>query len=161
MRRRRTTQALASAALVAALALPSGALAQDPWATDPATATSSAPPTASTVVPGATSSAPAGVQPGQQPTSSAPATSAAPATTAVPASANGGPPADDSDNKTAILLIAIIGAVLLAAALAWAAAHWWAYEAPWWARWRHATAEAGWRTSAAWAEFKDWLRLGR
>jgi hypothetical protein len=26
---------------------------------------------------------------------------------------------------------------------------------------RHATAEAGWRTSAAWAEFTDWLRLGR
>ena len=39
-----------------------------------------------------------------------------------------------------------------------AAARWWAYHPPWLVRSRHATAEAGWRTSAAWAEFRDWLR---
>ena len=43
----------------------------------------------------------------------------------------------------------------------WAFARWWAWEPHWLARWRHATAEAGWRASAAWAEFTDWLRLGR
>jgi hypothetical protein len=43
----------------------------------------------------------------------------------------------------------------------WAFARWWAWEPHWLVRWRHATAEAGWRASAAWAEFTDWLRLGR
>jgi hypothetical protein len=28
-------------------------------------------------------------------------------------------------------------------------------------RWRHATGEAGWRAGNAWAEFTDWLRIGR
>ena len=32
---------------------------------------------------------------------------------------------------------------------------------PWLVRWRHATGEAGWRAGNAWAEFTDWLRLGR
>jgi hypothetical protein len=60
-----------------------------------------------------------------------------------------------------VVILAAFGLLLLIAALAWAAARWWAYEPPWWIRWRHATAEAGWRTSAAWAEFRDWVRLGR
>jgi hypothetical protein len=51
--------------------------------------------------------------------------------------------------------------VLLLAAALWGAARWWAWEPASWVRWRHATAEAGWRTSAAWAEFRDWVRLGR
>jgi hypothetical protein len=29
------------------------------------------------------------------------------------------------------------------------------------ARWRHASGEAGWRAGNAWAEFTDWLRIGR
>ena len=96
------------------------------------------------------------------PTAAAP-TGTAPATTAVPAggvsSQTPGPASDHS--KTSVLLIALLGALLLCAALFWAAARWWAYEPTWWIRWRHATAEAGWRTSAAYAEFRDWLRLGR
>jgi hypothetical protein len=60
-----------------------------------------------------------------------------------------------------VVLLAIVGALLLVAALVWAALRWWAAEPRWWLRARHATAEAGWRTSAAWAEFRDWLRLGR
>jgi hypothetical protein len=40
-------------------------------------------------------------------------------------------------------------------------ARWWAFEPPWLVRSRHATGEAGWRISAAWSEFTDWLRLGR
>jgi hypothetical protein len=55
----------------------------------------------------------------------------------------------------------VIGVLALLAVAAWTAAWWWAWEPGWWLRTRHATAEAGWRTSAAWAEFRDWLRLGR
>jgi hypothetical protein len=54
-----------------------------------------------------------------------------------------------------------VGVLLLLAAALWGAARWWAWEPAAWVRWRHATAEAGWRTSATWAEFRDWLRLGR
>ena len=35
-----------------------------------------------------------------------------------------------------------------------------AYEPRWWLSLRHALAEAGFRASATWAEFTDWLRLG-
>lgn len=66
------------------------------------------------------------------------------------------------DNGVPAPLIAL--AVLLAlAALASAAVlatRFLALEPRWLVRSRHATAEAGWRTSAAWAEFTDWLRLG-
>jgi hypothetical protein len=79
----------------------------------------------------------------------------------VPGATGGtGSPSTD-DHTTAVVLLAALGLVLLLAALAWGAARWWAYEPLWWVRWRHATAEAGWRTSATYAEFKDWLRLGR
>jgi hypothetical protein len=80
------------------------------------------------------------------------------ASTATPASDG---PGSTSDSKLPVLFLAVLGALLLAAALAIAAARWWAYDPPWLARSRHATAEAGWRTSAAWAEFRDWLRIGR
>jgi cobalamin biosynthesis Mg chelatase CobN len=54
---------------------------------------------------------------------------------------------------------AIIGAILLVAALAWLLV-----SATGRIRWLqpvgHAMGEAGWRISARWAEFTDWLRLG-
>jgi hypothetical protein len=59
------------------------------------------------------------------------------------------------------LLVVVVGAIVLAALVLGAFARWWAWEPLWLVRWRHATAEAGWRASAAWAEFTDWLRLGR
>jgi hypothetical protein len=62
-------------------------------------------------------------------------------------------------STTAVLVLA--GAIVLALLVAWAVARWWAWEPRWLVRWRHAMGEAGWRASAAWAEFTDWLRLGR
>jgi hypothetical protein len=53
-----------------------------------------------------------------------------------------------------------VGALLLVLGLA-ALARWMGYDPPWLGRWRHATEEAGWRASAAWSEFTDWVRLGR
>lgn len=72
-----------------------------------------------------------------------------------------GTQAGEPTKRAPLILLAAVGALLLAVGVAWAVAHWWAYEPPWVLRTRHATAEAGWRTSAAWAEFCDWLRLGR
>jgi hypothetical protein len=59
------------------------------------------------------------------------------------------------------LVVVVFGAVVLAVLVLWAFARWWAWEPLWLVRWRHASGEAGWRASAAWAEFTDWLRLGR
>ena len=83
----------------------------------------------------------------------------APATTTAPAPA----PATQStaSHEGARLALIVIGALLVMLLALWAFARWWAWEPHWLARWRHATAEAGWRASAAWAEFTDWLRLGR
>jgi cobalamin biosynthesis Mg chelatase CobN len=66
-----------------------------------------------------------------------------------------------SSHKGARLALIVLAALLLMLLALWAFARWWAWEPHWLVRWRHATAEAGWRASAAWAEFTDWLRLGR
>jgi hypothetical protein len=55
----------------------------------------------------------------------------------------------------------VIAALLLLACAAWAFARSRAYEPRWLVSMRHAMAEAGFRTSATWAEFTDWARLGR
>jgi len=57
--------------------------------------------------------------------------------------------------------LAFIGVLLLILLIAWGIARWWAWEPVWLVRFRHSMGEAGWRASAAWAEFTDWLRLGR
>ena len=60
----------------------------------------------------------------------------------------------------AIVLVAIAVLLLLACA-AWAFARSRAYEPHWLLSLHYAMAEAGFRTSATWAEFTDWVRLGR
>jgi hypothetical protein len=57
-------------------------------------------------------------------------------------------------------VLAAIAALLLLACAAWAFARSRAYEPHWLLSLRHAMAEAGFRTSATWAEFSDWVRLG-
>jgi hypothetical protein len=57
--------------------------------------------------------------------------------------------------------LVFIGVLLLILLIGWAIARWWAWEPHWLVRLRHSMGEAGWRASAAWAEFTDWLRLGR
>ncbi|HTR73151.1 MAG TPA: hypothetical protein VMG80_06090 [Solirubrobacteraceae bacterium] len=63
-------------------------------------------------------------------------------------------------SDAAIVLAAVAILVLLATA-AWAFAKSRAYEPRWLLSLRHALAETGYRTSAAWAEFQDWVKLGR
>jgi hypothetical protein len=134
MRRRPLIALLALAVLAATIALPGSVLAQ----------TSATP--ASTAAPPSTAAAA---------TATAPASSTTPGTTA-PASRSG-----TRDSTAAIALLAVVGLLLLVAAVLWGMARWSAWEPRWWQRWRHATGEAAWRSSAAWAEFRDWVRLGR
>lgn len=67
----------------------------------------------------------------------------------------------DSGTPAPLVVLLALAALALLAGATWGLARWWAYDARWLAGLRHATGEAGWRTSAAWAEFTDWLRLGR
>ena len=91
----------------------------------------------------------------------------APAATTGPTAASGVPASTDPDpgSDTAatlgLVVLAVLGGLALLALLAAGLARALAYDPPWLASGRHATAEAGWRISATWAEFSDWLRLGR
>jgi hypothetical protein len=110
-----------------------------------ATGAATQPPATTTIAPNATT------------TAATPAPVPAPAATTAPAPATG----STASHEGARLALIVIGALLVMLLALWAFARWWAWEPHWLARWRHATAEAGWRASAAWAEFTDWLRLGR
>ena len=66
-----------------------------------------------------------------------------------------------SDAPAPLLVLAIVGGLLALVALAWGILRWFALEPGWLVSARHATAEAGWRTSGAWADFTDWVRRGR
>src|SRR4051794_33758307 len=68
---------------------------------------------------------------------------------------------DGSGVPAALVALAVVLGLLAVGALAWALTRWLAWEPPWLVRARHAGAEAGWRASATWAEFTDWVRLGR
>jgi hypothetical protein len=62
--------------------------------------------------------------------------------------------------STGAIVIAVLAAVLLLACIGWALARRRAFEPRWMLSLRHAMAEAGFRASATWAEFSDWVRLG-
>ena len=67
----------------------------------------------------------------------------------------------DSDTPIPLLLLFILGLMTLMVGSTVGAIRWWAFDPPWLGRMRHSVAEAGWRASAAWAEFTDWVRFGR
>lgn len=90
------------------------------------------------------------------PGATTPAPRAGPAPT--PASSGNG-----VDAATVVLLAAgaLVGLIVLAAlALALALARWRAWEPEWALGARHAVGEAGYRVTATWADFRDWLRIG-
>ena len=60
-----------------------------------------------------------------------------------------------------VIALAVILAALALAALAWMLTAWRGLEPVWLTGTRHAWSEAGYRASGTWAEFTDWLRLGR
>jgi len=118
---------------------------------------------AATTDPAATTADPAAAAP-------APTTTPAPAAdpTADPAAADGAiaksAASDESSDAGApavVILLAIVGGLLALGGLLYAAARWFAWDPAWARSGRHALAEAGWRASATWAEFTDWVRFGR
>ena len=137
-------------------------------ATAPAVATQTAPPVAPPP-PGAPSSSagsPA-VTPGVPPPAQAPPT---PTAEPSPATAIAG---DDSialashvtgavgDPPVPVVLLAILAGLLALGALLFALVRWRAWDPAWGVRLRHAAGEAGWRASSTFAEFTDFVRLGR
>jgi hypothetical protein len=66
-----------------------------------------------------------------------------------------------TDAPFPLLLLAILGGLLALGALMFAVARWLAWEPAWSVRLRHAAGEAGWRVSSTFAEFTDFVRLGR
>ncbi len=163
--RRALPIALALAALGAgsAAAATGGASAPATSASTPVTT-----PTTTYVPPGATTTPGAATTP----TVSTPATTA-PAGTSPP-SATGSeslPPlsgvikgkrrASNGGLSSAAIAIVALAALLVLACIAWAFARSRAFEPHWLLSLRHAMAEAGFRASATWSEFADWVRLGR
>ncbi|HXC45064.1 MAG TPA: hypothetical protein VNU24_00545 [Solirubrobacteraceae bacterium] len=59
------------------------------------------------------------------------------------------------------LALAILGALLILACIAWALGRWLALEPRWSVSFMHSLREAAYRASETWAEFSDWARLGR
>lgn len=62
--------------------------------------------------------------------------------------------------STGAVIAAVIAGLLALACIVWAVFRFGALEPPWLLSARHSLAEASFRTSATWAEFKDWARLG-
>jgi hypothetical protein len=62
--------------------------------------------------------------------------------------------------STGAIAVAVVAAVLVLACIGWALARRRAFEPHWLLSLRHSMAEAGYRASATWAEFTDWVRLG-
>lgn len=67
----------------------------------------------------------------------------------------------DAGTPAPVVALGVLGALLAIGGLAYALAHWLAWDPRWAQRTRHAVAEAGWRTGNTWSEFADWVRLGR
>ncbi len=126
--------------------------------------------TGGAATPGATTTPPVTTTPATTPTTEPAPAATTPTTTApaaaAPASTTPTPPAaaagtHGSDRTALIVALIAGGALLLAALLLWAWARMRGWDPGWVARMRHAWGEAGFRTTSTWAEFTDWLRLGR
>jgi hypothetical protein len=98
--------------------------------------------------------------PGQAPAPPGTAQPAQPANDGAIASAAG---RDDGGGDVPAPLVALLvaGGLLTLALLFWGLFRFFAWEPRWLLGARHAVAEAGWRTSGAWADFTDWLRTRR
>jgi hypothetical protein len=62
--------------------------------------------------------------------------------------------------STGAIVIAALAALLALSCVVWGLARRRAFEPHWSLALRHSMAEAGFRVSATWSEFTDWIRLG-
>ncbi len=118
-----------------------------------------APAPAAPAAPAAGGAAPAATTPAPPPDAAAAAAAADGSVTAAAARRASADRADDAPFP--LVLLAVLAGLALLGGLLWALVRFLALDPPWLATSRHATAEAGWRASNAWAEFADWVRLGR
>lgn len=92
----------------------------------------------------------------------APAPAAAAADGAIRQAALAEPTSGRSDGlPAAVVGLGALAGFLAVLAIAWLIARALAWEPRSWPRVRHAWQEAGWRMSGTWADFTDWVRLGR
>lgn len=157
-----------TAALAGVLALSGGALDAAPALAQTDTGATTTPsPTATTGTPEVSPGAGAAADPLQPPATTTPpvttqpAPAPAPAPTATTAAASTATSDDDDGIPPGAIAGIALAALLVLAILVWALARFFAWDPVWMARARHAVAEAGWHTSAVWADFTDWLRGGR
>ncbi len=94
------------------------------------------------------------------PTATTPSSAVQPTTTAIVGHPVTHTAKHSESFSTVAILAVILAAVLVLACIAWALARRRAFEPHWLLSLRHAMAEAGFRLSATWAEFADWVRLG-
>jgi hypothetical protein len=106
---------------------------------------------------------------GGQPPSSGSGTGTTPAPTPYPANnstlvantAAASHAAGASSAPAPVIALAIVLVLMAMAALWWSLTTWRGLEPRWLVGARHAWSEAGYRASGTWAEFTDWVRLGR
>ncbi len=146
LRRRKAAKAGAGA---------TGQPATSPTTTYAPAGTASAPST----TPGTATVPPAATTP---PAATPPAATTTAAAAGAPAQTQAGKAKASGDRplSSGAIVIAALAALLVLACLAWAFARSRAFEPHWLVTLRHATAEAGFRASATWSEFLDWVRLG-
>jgi hypothetical protein len=128
--------------------------------------TTTSPPASGGTVAG-TATAPTGTT---VPTATAPAATT-PATPVLPANTSSRPsglPAHSahprqasSGTSTTAIVLGVVGALIVLGCVLWALSRMTSFEPRWTLSLRHSLAEAGHRMSSTWAEFTDWLRLGR
>ncbi len=61
----------------------------------------------------------------------------------------------------AVVALAAIAVLLVLLAALWGLARWLGLDPEWWRSLRRVFVEAGWHAEAAWADFADWIRVGR
>ncbi len=66
-----------------------------------------------------------------------------------------------SGTPAGVLVLAAIAVLLVLMAIVWGCARWLGVEPEWWRNLRRVFVEAGWHAEAAWADFADWIRVGR
>jgi hypothetical protein len=126
-----------------------------PGASTPATTTPSGGAQPGTVAPATTT--PAGATTSSTPAITTPATTS-PSGTVVVVVHKAKP--KSTRLSTGALVLAVLGALLVLACIAWALARWLAFEPRWTVSLMYSLREASSRASATWAEFSDWVRLG-
>ena len=119
--------------------------------------------TGATATPGATAPAPpvapAAAQPPPTPATAPTAAPDVAARDAVGIAARSTQPSNDA--PFALLALAVLAALIALGTLLFGLVRWRAWEPAWADRFRHAAGEAGWRASSTWADFTDFVRLGR